>query len=188
MDNKLAIFCLAIIAASNANAGSGSLCKAIVLRDVAAIENPSSMLIKGEYDTSITQYRVNKSTGVSSFCSHGGYCYPTHVFVKGNKVEALRLTNCKIGKMDDYDDEEEFFYSVDVIRSKNTPDKLRLQDVGDRFSEMGLCSACADNVTQFYINKPSSRCGTLARQALEGNPIAEKTLLTYPAYCVFWRQ
>lgn len=69
------------------------LCKAIALRDVAAIESPDLVLQRGEYDEAITQYRVNKHNGMTSFCSHGGYCYPTHVRVNGKRIEALRLTN-----------------------------------------------------------------------------------------------
>jgi hypothetical protein len=56
---------------------------------------PESVLKRGEYDKAITQYRVNKKTGLTSFCSHGGCCYPTHLVENGAKVEALRLTNCK---------------------------------------------------------------------------------------------
>lgn len=52
-----------------------------------------------------------------------------------------------------------------------------------KFSEMGLCSACADNVAQYYTKKPASPCGTLAKRALEGNPQAIKELQAFPSYC-----
>jgi hypothetical protein len=67
-------------------------------QDVRAIEAPQAIIKRGEYDGSITQYRVDKKTGETSFCSHGGYCFPTHVMQRGKKIEALRLTNCTIGK------------------------------------------------------------------------------------------
>ncbi len=164
-------------------ASSADLCKAIALRDVAAIESPDSILQKGEYDEAVTQYRVNRHTGMTSFCSHGGYCYPTHVYINGKKVEALRLTNCKIGKKSDYFDEDEVFFAIDVDRSKNTSEALRLDDLENRFLEMGLCSACAGNVATFYTNKPSSPCSKLAKKALEGNPIATEELVGFPDYC-----
>lgn len=166
------------------NVLSADLCKAIALRDVAAIESPDSVLQRGEYDEAVTQYRVNKHTGMTSFCSHGGYCYPSHVYVNGKKIEALRLTNCKIGKRDDYDDEDEIYYSVDVVRSKNTSDALRLDDLENRFLEMGLCGVCADNVAWLFVKKPSSRCSKLAKQALEGNPVATEKLVNSPDYCI----
>ena len=52
-----------------------------------------------------------------------------------------------------------------------------------KFSDMGLCSACADNIAQWYTKRPDSACGKLAKQALEGNPEAESTLATFPSYC-----
>lgn len=54
-----------------------------------------------------------------------------------------------------------------------------------RFSEMGLCNACADNVAQYYTREAASKCGKLAKSALEGNPRAIKELQTFPSYCVW---
>jgi hypothetical protein len=48
---------------------------------------------------------------------------------------------------------------------------------------MGLCSACADNVAQYYTKEPNSRYGKLAKQALEGNPSAVKELQSFPSFC-----
>jgi hypothetical protein len=174
---------LAIYATSNI-ALSADLCRAKALRDVAALESPDSILESGEYDGAITQYRINKLTGMGSFCSHGGYCYPTHVNVKGKKKEALRLVNCKVGKLYD-SDEEENYYSVDVDRPKNKKSELRKDDLENRFLDMGLCSACADNVAEFYIKNPKSSCAELAKQALEGNPDATKKLVAFPDYCQY---
>jgi hypothetical protein len=52
-----------------------------------------------------------------------------------------------------------------------------------KFSEMGLCNACADNVAQYYTKQPASPCGKLAKRALEGNPQALEELQSFPAYC-----
>jgi hypothetical protein len=148
---------LASLIVSPRHALSADLCKAVALRDVAAVEAPDSVLARGSYDDAVTQYRVNKQTGMTTFCSHGGYCYPTHVRVNGKKVEALRLINCKIGERN-YEDKDEVFYSVDVVRSKNSAAKLRLDDLDNKFLEMGLCGACAGNVAMFYVKKPASPC------------------------------
>jgi hypothetical protein len=75
------------IAAIGTARGAGDLCEAIALRDVPAIEDPSSILKRGEHDTAITQFRVDKKTGATSYCSHGGYCY---------LAEALQLTSCRM--------------------------------------------------------------------------------------------
>ena len=44
----------------------------IVIKDVAAKENPEAVMKKGDLFTSITQYRPDEGT----YCAHGGYCYP----------------------------------------------------------------------------------------------------------------
>jgi hypothetical protein len=173
---------LAPIIISSNGAWSADLCKAVALRDVAAVEAPDSVLARGSYGDAVTQYRVNKQTGMTTFCSHGGYCYPTHVRVNGQKMEALRLINCKIGSRN-YEDKDEVFYSVDVVRSKNSVAELRLDDLDNKFLEMGLCSACAGNVAMFYVKKPASPCARLAKQALEGSPVATDKLRDFPDYC-----
>lgn len=55
----------------------------------------------------------------------------------------------------------------------------------EKFLEMGACSACADNIAQYYTKKPNSTCGKLAKQALEGNPDAIKKLAQFPDYCIW---
>jgi hypothetical protein len=92
-----------LIAAGVTGSHAADICKAIALRDVPAIEQPTSIIKRGDYDDAITQFRVDKDTGDTSFCSHGGYCYPTHILDNGNKMEALRLTNCKVGRRADED-------------------------------------------------------------------------------------
>ena len=57
--------------------------------------------------------------------------------------------------------------------------------IKQKLTDMGLCNACADNVTQYYRKKPDSRCGALAKKALAGNPEAEAELITFPPYCVW---
>lgn len=51
--------------------------------------------------------------------------------------------------------------------------------------EMGLSSAFSDNVAQYYTKRPASKCGQLAKSAIEGNPRAIKTLQSYPKYCIW---
>ncbi|MEN6621417.1 MAG: hypothetical protein ABFD50_07715 [Smithella sp.] len=54
-----------------------------------------------------------------------------------------------------------------------------------KFSDMALCNACADNVAQYYTKKPNSKCGKLAKQALEGNPNSIEKLRSFPDYCIW---
>ena len=164
-------------------APAADLCKAVALRDVPALDSPRSIIPKGKYDEAITQYRVNRQSGETSFCSHGGFCYPTHLLVDGRKVEALRLVNCRVSQAHPSADGDETLYGVDVIRSAIPPAQLRQDDVDNRLRELGLCNACASNVAAFYVSQPRSRCGTLARQALGGSQDALRTLQDDPPYC-----
>jgi hypothetical protein len=146
---------------------AADICEAVAIRDVPAVEAADSIIKKGEKDTAITQYRVSKSTGKAVFCSHGGYCYP---------ADGLRLLNCKVGAKDNYDDPDDTYYSVDVIRSKVPATTLRYDDLDNRLLQMGMCSACASNAANEYLRHPGSRCGRTVKSAIEGNPVATKAL------------
>lgn len=52
-------------------------------------ESGGKRLKQGDLDTAVTQYRVNKRTGRTTLCSHGGYCYPTRIAVGDDLLEAL---------------------------------------------------------------------------------------------------
>jgi hypothetical protein len=172
---------LALAAATPSYAAD--ICEAIALHDAPAIDDPATVLKKGERDTAVTQYRVNKKTGETSICSHGGACFPLYVTDNGQKVEALRLTNCKVGAKDPFDDPDETLYNLDVIRAKVPAAELRIDDVDNKLLDMGLCSACASNVAYLYVKKPGSRCAKLTARALEGDPDAVKLLKGFPDFC-----
>ena len=55
----------------------------------------------------------------------------------------------------------------------------------EKFVNMGLCNACADNVAQYFVHKPNSKCGKLAKQALEGNTQTIELLRAFPYYCTW---
>jgi hypothetical protein len=162
---------------------AADICEAVAMHDVPAIGNPDAILKAGEHDTAVTQYRVNKKTGETSFCSHGGSCYPITVVDNGRKVIALRLANCKIGARDPFDDPDQILYNIEPIASKNPPKTLRIDDLDNKFLAMGLCSACASNVADLVVNQPTSRCADLGRRALGGDAEAVKALKEFPDYC-----
>ena len=170
------------------SAQADDICAARALRDVPAMEDPSSILHRGQTDEAITAFRVNGKTGETSYCSHGGYCYPTHVHVGDDLLLALKMTNCKPSAAAGATDSGEpdlITYGVDVIRSRIPSGQMRREDVKNRLLTMGLCSACADNVAQYYTAASKSRCAELARAALEGNPDAVAGLQGDPAYCTW---
>lgn len=163
---------------------SADLCTADVVMDVIAVENPDSLLKRGDELPAITMYNDNRQLGLGVFCSHGGYCYPRYVFIDGENREALRLTNCNIGAVDtEYSDSNEISYRVEVDRSKVSDSDLREDDVENKLIAMGLCNACAANVSEVYTKRPTSRCAKLTTQALQGNSEAIEALVSFPDYC-----
>jgi hypothetical protein len=177
-------------ATSDQSASIGSsrsdLCRAVALVHVPSIESPESALAPGDVQDSVTQYNVSKKTGVGSFCSHGGYCYPRFISIGGKLTEVLQLKNCRIGGKTS-EDEDQTRYSVDLDRSKNSQADLKYNDLTNTLLTMGLCTACAGNAAQYYLQKPSSECGLLVKSALEGDPASKEKLLESPDYCQ-WRQ
>src|SRR5579871_4720289 len=95
---RLPVLAIVIFGVSMAAAQAADICKAVALRDVAAVDNPEAILKAGAFQLAVTEYRVDKKTGIASFCAHGGSCYPVSVTVDGKKVEALRLVNCTVAK------------------------------------------------------------------------------------------
>ncbi len=74
----------------------GGNCDAIVLHRVAAIQDETSFMEQGETYGPVTQYWRNTRTGASWFCAHGSYCYPEYVQEGGERVLAIKLTNCAV--------------------------------------------------------------------------------------------
>ena len=61
---------------------------------------------------------------------------------------------------------------------------IRYQSIKNKFDyEMSLGSAASGNVTYYYIYEPDSKCGQLAKRALQGNTQAIKTLQNGVEYC-----
>lgn len=178
-----AMFLLLFFVLCTGTAQAMDLCKAAVLVDVPSFGSPSSIVFrKGETMDAITQYNVEKATGETSFCAHGGSCCPTHVTLNGKKVEALKLLNCTIGSVA-WEDEDTISRSVNVDRENNSAADLRRYDLENKLLEMGLCTACADNVATYFMTKPDSHCARLARKALQGNTNAVQQLVAFPDDC-----
>jgi Superinfection immunity protein len=184
--------CVSLMCAMQAPALAADICTAVALRAVPdwgdgyPQDASGSVLKKGEIDDAITQYRVNKKTGDSVFCSHGGYCYPRYLTINGQKVEALRLTNCKVGAREPGIPgivEDDVTYDVDVDRSKNSASNLMYDDLDNALLTLGMCSACASDAADIYLKHPQLRCGATVASALEGDKKAIAELQSNPDYC-----
>jgi hypothetical protein len=153
-------------------AKADDVCVIKALRDVASIDDPTTMMQTGGQEDSITVYQVDRKTGVASFCQHGGYCWPETVTISGRKVTAIKLTNCSVDRQHPEPSEDEISYELLPDRPKIGQKVMRESDVADQLMRMGLCHACAQNDAAFYVHKPGSECGKLAKSSLEGNPDA----------------
>lgn len=166
-------------------AHAADICNAVALVDI-----PDTItgygLKKGEIDDAVTQYNVD-ANGEGQFCSHGGGCYPRYLIKGGKKVEALRLTNCKIGAAEPaiagLPDDGSVTYDIEVDRSKNSAAALKIDDVDNALLNLGMCSACAGNAAYLYIHSPASECGSKVANALAGDKSAIAELQNNPDYC-----
>ena len=64
------------------------------------MEAPDSVLHRGKLYGPITQMRVNKKTGRTVYCEHGGYCYSS------GSMDII--SPCRISSSD-YEDEDDFY-------------------------------------------------------------------------------
>jgi hypothetical protein len=69
-------------------------CKANVVREVAALEDPDSHLPLGLTEDLSQVRQEGREELRQSICFKGGYCYPTHVNVDGKQIEAINLDSC----------------------------------------------------------------------------------------------
>ncbi len=148
------------------------VCAIKALHDVASLDDPTTMMQTGGQRDSITVYQVDRKTGVASFCQHGGYCWPETVTIDGHKMPATKLTNCSIDRQHSSSSEDMVSYELLPDRQRIGRQAMRESDVADQLMHLGLCHACAQNDAAFYVHKPASECGKLAKSALEGNPDA----------------
>ena len=70
------VILFALMATTSPANAVDSICEAVALRATTETDDFSYPLKLGQLVDAITQYNVNKKTGVTSFCSHGGGCYP----------------------------------------------------------------------------------------------------------------
>lgn len=68
-------------------------------------------------------------------------------------------------------------------REKQTDSGKRYASARAKFAEMGACASCADNIAQYYVHKPGTRCGKLATRAVAGDAEAIDALVEFPEYC-----
>jgi hypothetical protein len=188
----LAAGLLLLLGLASGRAAAADSCSAVALMTIPdwgdgdPADSRGNLLIKGQVDDAITQYLVNRKTGNAVFCSHGGYCYPRYLTVDGQKVEALRLTNCKIGAVETGftgNGDDTITYDVDIDRSKASTATLKYDDLDNALLALGMCNACADNAADIYLKHPESRCGATVAAALAGNKQAIAALQAGPDYC-----
>ena len=175
---------LTLLVFTTAQSQAADVCKALALTNVPAIESPTSVLHKGDYDLAITEYVINKQTGQHEFCSHGGYCYPTEVSENGTTVEALRLTNCKVRSVVALDDNDETVHELDYETSQFSSTELRRIRLEDKLITMGLGSVDANNTAYITVTQPHSRCAQLTNKAISGDSTAINELTTSPSFCI----
>ena len=181
-------FAVLLLVGAPSAALADDYCKAVALTQVppdgetdpAAIATDS--LKPGDIDEAISGYSVDKKTGRGVFSAHGGDAHPRFLMRGGQRVEALRLTNCRIGAKSS-ETRDEVDYDVVFESFAQFRDRYEGHAIYYRLEALGLCPPCAGTAVDFYLKHPGSRCAVLTGKALAGNRNALAVLQDPPGYC-----
>lgn len=86
---------------------------------MAAADIPPT-IEKGTVIQRVTQYVVDRKTGLTGFCAHFDTCYRATATVNGKQVKAVRLLNCTIDFKHPSKSEDEVIYGLDLDPRRNS--------------------------------------------------------------------
>lgn len=164
-----------VLAAAPASASEIDLCRTVVLRPISllyaeaegmpAAEAPPT-ISRGTVIRRVTQYVVDRKTGLTGYCAHFDTCYRATATVNGRQVKAQRLVNCTINFKNPNKDESEIIYGLEPDSQKNSAHDMRVYRAFDRLLSFGVES---ERLAQTSVDAPHSRCGRIARRAFAGD-------------------
>jgi len=165
----------AIAIATPARAYETDPCNTIVLRPIAVLHAEEEGVApadieptvkKGKIIRRVTQYVIDRKTGLTGFCVHFGWCYRATATVNGRQVKAQRLLNCTIDFKHPYRDEDEITYELRPDPRKIPAHDMRIYRAFDGLLAFGVES---ESLAIAAVDAPRSRCGRIARRALAGD-------------------
>jgi hypothetical protein len=150
---------------------AGDVCTLVALRDVASIEDPTTMMGRGGHQGAITQYRVDQGSGVASFCQHGGSCWPETVSIDGRQETATKLTNCAVDRTQSSAFDGKVIYWLVPDRQKIGRQVMRESDVADQFVRLGLCLPARQTTRPFTSESPPRNAESSPRRHSRATPM-----------------
>lgn len=167
---------------ASAQASDIDLCKSIVIRPIALLyeeadgippaETPPHIQ-RGTVIRRVTQYVVDRKTGLTGFCAHFDTCYRATATVNGRQVKAQRLLNCTIDFSHPDRSADEIIYGLAPDPRKNSVRDMRIYRAFDRLLSLGIES---ESLALASVDAPRSRCGRIAGSALAGDKRARAAL------------
>jgi hypothetical protein len=164
-----------ILAAAPAHGTEINLCKTIVLRPISllyaesegmpAAEAPPTVKT-GRVIRRVTQYVIDRKTGLTGFCAFRDTCYRATATVNGRQVKAQRLLNCTIDFNDPNKDQDEIIYGLIPDPRKNSAHDMRVYRAFEGLLAFGVESEWLATAS---VDAPRSRCGRIALRALRGD-------------------
>ena len=139
-------------------------------------------VINGQYLSDIEKWEKRGKFGFSreiedlmlGFCKHGDtsriQTYIDFGYVEKSEVESIiKLLGLKF----------------DIEIKNQSEEGKRIAEARNKFYDMRLCSACASSAAYYFVVKPNSKCGKIARKALEGDKkaIEEASNIGSGDYC-----
>lgn len=134
-------------------------CRAILLHDVKAFGGSEISEKAGSIIDFIHLENVNDDGSPETYAVHGGSFY---------KASDIKLLNCHINKKRN-DDGKGFSYDTVLDDTPENAAEILRSTIESKLSALGLCSACASNAAQSYLNPQDSACKRAVKSILDGD-------------------
>lgn len=171
-----------LFAAAPAAATDIYFCRSIVTRPLSGMDEEAEGVPAEELPPSVkrrtiirhvTQYVVRRKTGLTGFCGHFGRCYRDTTTVRGVRLKAQRLLNCRVDFDHPHREADEISYALVPIPGKVSKNDLRAERA---FSELLKIGIESERLAYTMVDAPRSRCARIGRRALAGNRAARAGL------------
>jgi hypothetical protein len=155
---KKIIIVLAVLAGGIAHAENG--CRAVATMDTPAIEDPTSIMHKGDILDNANVFQTDKNGSPTAYASPGGYSYPAANF---------KLLNCHVAKIALPYPETGYGYDLVLNNTASNANQIIEQSVFNQLVSAGVDEADAGNAADAYIHNPDTACGQAAKMILNGH-------------------
>lgn len=75
------------------------------------------------------------------------------------------------------------YFGIKVEFEEPSAQSKQIENTRQELTSLGICQACAGNAAMYSVMKPNSECGSLVKNALNGDKNAIRRIDEFPAFC-----